>query len=185
MSEKAIRGMLVSRRRAYRQMEEGTGKINEWVVGEDGTVSMSESFLAAGNVDSPLATGKRHSLDRRELTRGVPILFHHLRLWPCPVLDVDQPEMGMAFKVADAGQTYRVKLELSMKWMAPNEPGSRFRLWQEGHDSCCSEVAAAERAEAVLPGIRPETDGMVVIRGIRGEGLRSNVYFLGVTVEKE
>ncbi|MBP5788076.1 MAG: hypothetical protein J6Y19_09720, partial [Kiritimatiellae bacterium] len=59
LSEKAIRGMLVSRRRAYRQMEEGTGKINEWVVGEDGTVSMSESFLAAGNVDSPLATGKR------------------------------------------------------------------------------------------------------------------------------
>lgn len=185
-SETDVREVLAERQRVYRQLMEASGKLKEWVVGEDGTVVVSENVLSAGDVVEPLPVGERHSLDRRDLTRGaVSMRFDNLRLWPCPVLDVGRQEMGISFRLANPGRTYRVKLELSMKWEAPNEPGSRFLLWQEGNETCGSEVVAAERTEVVLPGIRPDGDGRVTIRGRRGEGLRSNVYFSGMTVETE
>ena len=188
LSEVEIRKVLSAERREYRLMSGFGGNIGVWTVDRDGSILTRTETLGTGALPL-LVPGRLYRLDRSHIAQdGAGIEFAHCGFWPSPVWLPEQTEMMMRFRVPEANKRYTLELSLKMtqgKNLGEVPDGASVRLMQNGATNVFVDVCSTYRTEAVLHGVRPDSEGDVEILGRRENGMNANVFFLDIVVKGE
>lgn len=188
LSEIEIRKVLSAERRVYRLMSGFGGNIGVWAVERDGSISTRTETLGRGELPL-LVPGRLYRLDRSHIAQdGAGIEFVHCGFWPSPVWLSEQTEMMMRFRLPKANKRYSLKLSLKMtqsKNLCEVPEGASVRLMQNGATNVFVDVCSTYRTEAVLHGLRPDSEDNVEIVGKRENGMNANIYFLDLRIGEE